>query len=225
MYVSVCVCACASVHVSWCACFAASVYPAMFLAGWGRIVNTASGHGLVASVNKSAYIASKHGIVGLTKVSNSPTDHAALSVLTSHQVGKRPSLRQCTHLLQPLVTLLVGLHLLCVTVHVQGRDVRASLHSLQAVAVETAQYGITCNAVCPAYVLTDSKCVHMCLCVCAYACMCVCVCVRVCVYPCVHVHSPAHSFKSLLLMHSHPPPTLYPLTLSCSGDPTDSSTC
>lgn len=119
----VCMCACVYVHVSWCVCFAASVYPAMLLAGWGRIVNTASGHGLVASVNKSAYIASKHGIVGLTKVSNSPTDHAALSMLTSHQVGKRPSLRQCTHLLQPLVTLLVGLHLLCVTVHVQGRDV------------------------------------------------------------------------------------------------------
>jgi len=36
--------------------------------GWGRIINIASAHGLVASVNKSAYVAAKHGIVGLTKV-------------------------------------------------------------------------------------------------------------------------------------------------------------
>jgi 3-hydroxybutyrate dehydrogenase len=36
--------------------------------GWGRVVNIASAHGLVASVNKSAYVAAKHGIVGLTKV-------------------------------------------------------------------------------------------------------------------------------------------------------------
>lgn len=36
--------------------------------GWGRIVNIASAHGLVASVNKSAYVAAKHGIIGLTKV-------------------------------------------------------------------------------------------------------------------------------------------------------------
>ncbi|PCI89068.1 MAG: 3-hydroxybutyrate dehydrogenase [Hyphomicrobiales bacterium] len=34
---------------------------------WGRIINVASVHGLVASVNKSAYVAAKHGIVGLTK--------------------------------------------------------------------------------------------------------------------------------------------------------------
>lgn len=36
--------------------------------GWGRIINVASAHGLVASVNKAAYVASKHGIIGLTKV-------------------------------------------------------------------------------------------------------------------------------------------------------------
>ena len=35
---------------------------------WGRIINIASVHGLVASLNKSAYCAAKHGIVGLTKV-------------------------------------------------------------------------------------------------------------------------------------------------------------
>ena len=36
--------------------------------GWGRIINTASAHGLVASVQKVAYVAAKHGLVGLTKV-------------------------------------------------------------------------------------------------------------------------------------------------------------
>ena len=42
--------------------------PAMRQANWGRIINVASTHGLVASVEKSAYVASKHGIIGLTKV-------------------------------------------------------------------------------------------------------------------------------------------------------------
>ncbi|MEY2781538.1 MAG: D-beta-hydroxybutyrate dehydrogenase [Pseudomonadota bacterium] len=64
--------------------------PAMRAANWGRIINIASAHGLVASVNKSAYVASKHGIVGLTKV----------------------------------------------------------------VALETATTGVTCNAICPGWVLT-----------------------------------------------------------------------
>ena len=41
--------------------------PAMRAAGWGRIVNIASVHGLVASVNKAAYLAAKHGLVGLSK--------------------------------------------------------------------------------------------------------------------------------------------------------------
>ena len=65
--------------------------PHMRRAGWGRVVNTASVHGLVASVEKSAYVAAKHGLVGLTKV----------------------------------------------------------------VALETAGSGITCNAFCPGFVLTD----------------------------------------------------------------------
>jgi 3-hydroxybutyrate dehydrogenase len=65
--------------------------PLMRRAGWGRIVNTASAHGLVASVEKSAYVAAKHGLVGLTKVT----------------------------------------------------------------ALETAGSGITCNAFCPGFVLTD----------------------------------------------------------------------
>lgn len=46
--------------------------PAMLAAeggkGWGRIINVSSVHGLVASVEKSAYVAAKHGILGLTKV-------------------------------------------------------------------------------------------------------------------------------------------------------------
>jgi 3-hydroxybutyrate dehydrogenase len=42
--------------------------PGMKERGWGRIVNTASAHGLIASVEKSAYVAAKHGVVGLTKV-------------------------------------------------------------------------------------------------------------------------------------------------------------
>lgn len=66
------------------------VLPGMRARNWGRIVNIASAHGLVASANKSAYVAAKHGIVGLTKV----------------------------------------------------------------VALETATTGITCNAVCPGWVLT-----------------------------------------------------------------------
>lgn len=44
------------------------VLPSMRKKGWGRIINIASVHGLVGSVNKSAYCAAKHGIVGLTKV-------------------------------------------------------------------------------------------------------------------------------------------------------------
>jgi 3-hydroxybutyrate dehydrogenase len=42
--------------------------PAMLASNWGRIINVASVHGLVASAEKSAYVAAKHGIVGLTKV-------------------------------------------------------------------------------------------------------------------------------------------------------------
>ncbi len=46
----------------------AAVLPQMQKQGWGRIVNIASAHGLVASENKSAYVAAKHGVVGLSKV-------------------------------------------------------------------------------------------------------------------------------------------------------------
>jgi len=64
--------------------------PAMREANWGRIINIASAHGLVASAQKSAYVAAKHGIVGFTK----------------------------------------------------------------SVALETAATGVTCNAICPGWVLT-----------------------------------------------------------------------
>jgi 3-hydroxybutyrate dehydrogenase len=64
--------------------------PKMKAKKWGRIINIASAHGLVASPYKSAYVAAKHGMVGLTKV----------------------------------------------------------------VALEVAELGITCNAICPGYVKT-----------------------------------------------------------------------
>ena len=50
--------------------------PAMRARGWGRIINIASAHGLVASPFKSAYVAAKHGIVGLTKVAALETAEA-----------------------------------------------------------------------------------------------------------------------------------------------------
>ena len=68
----------------------AACLPTMRAAGYGRIINIASAHGLVASPHKSAYIAAKHGLVGLTKT----------------------------------------------------------------VALETADADITCNAICPGFVLT-----------------------------------------------------------------------
>ncbi len=42
--------------------------PGMRERGWGRIINVASTHGLVASTGKAAYVAAKHGLIGLTKV-------------------------------------------------------------------------------------------------------------------------------------------------------------
>ena len=42
--------------------------PGMKARNWGRVINIASAHGLVASAQKSAYVAAKHGLVGLTKV-------------------------------------------------------------------------------------------------------------------------------------------------------------
>lgn len=47
---------------------AKAVLPGMLERGYGRIINIASAHGLVASPEKAAYVAAKHGVVGLTKV-------------------------------------------------------------------------------------------------------------------------------------------------------------
>ena len=44
-----------------------AVIPGMKARGWGRVINIASAHGLVASPFKSAYVAAKHGILGMTK--------------------------------------------------------------------------------------------------------------------------------------------------------------
>ncbi|WP_257793884.1 3-hydroxybutyrate dehydrogenase [Paenalcaligenes niemegkensis] len=46
----------------------AAALPKMQEKGWGRIINIASAHGLVASEHKAAYVAAKHGVVGLSKV-------------------------------------------------------------------------------------------------------------------------------------------------------------
>ena len=69
---------------------ARAAVPGMKAKGWGRIINIASAHGLVASPFKSAYVTAKHGVVGMTKT----------------------------------------------------------------IALEVAENGITCNAICPGYVLT-----------------------------------------------------------------------
>ena len=53
---------------------------------WGRIINVASVHGLVASINKSAYVAAKHGLIGFTKVI--PTRVPSL-LFTSHRAPGR----------------------------------------------------------------------------------------------------------------------------------------
>lgn len=46
----------------------AAAVPMMRAAGWGRVINIASAHGLTASPYKSAYVTAKHGVVGMTKV-------------------------------------------------------------------------------------------------------------------------------------------------------------
>ena len=53
--------------------------PLMRAAGWGRVINIASAHGLTASPYKSAYVAAKHGIVGLTKVTGLETAREAIT--------------------------------------------------------------------------------------------------------------------------------------------------
>jgi 3-hydroxybutyrate dehydrogenase len=54
--------------------------PGMKRRGWGRIINIASVHGLVASAGKSAYVAAKHGLVGLTKAAALESAPAGVTV-------------------------------------------------------------------------------------------------------------------------------------------------
>jgi 3-hydroxybutyrate dehydrogenase len=57
-----------------------AVIPGMKKKGWGRIINVASAHGLVASAQKAAYVAAKHGILGLTKVAAIELANAGVTV-------------------------------------------------------------------------------------------------------------------------------------------------
>ncbi len=54
--------------------------PAMKQKGWGRVINTASAHSLVASPNKSAYVAAKHGVAGFTKTAALETATSGITV-------------------------------------------------------------------------------------------------------------------------------------------------
>ena len=54
--------------------------PGMRAKNWGRVINIASAHGLVASAQKSAYVAAKHGIVGLTKAAALETATTGVTV-------------------------------------------------------------------------------------------------------------------------------------------------
>jgi 3-hydroxybutyrate dehydrogenase len=58
----------------------AAAVPHMKEQGWGRIVNIASTHGLVGSIHKAAYVAAKHGLVGLTKVVSLETAATGITV-------------------------------------------------------------------------------------------------------------------------------------------------
>jgi 3-hydroxybutyrate dehydrogenase len=58
----------------------AAALPVMKNQGWGRIVNIASAHGLVGSVHKAAYVAAKHGVVGLTKVVGLETAGSGITI-------------------------------------------------------------------------------------------------------------------------------------------------
>jgi 3-hydroxybutyrate dehydrogenase len=58
----------------------AAALPRMKRQGWGRVVNIASAHGLVGSVHKAAYVAAKHGLVGLTKVVGLETAGTGITV-------------------------------------------------------------------------------------------------------------------------------------------------
>jgi 3-hydroxybutyrate dehydrogenase len=56
-----------------------AVLPLMRRAGWGRIINISSTHGLVASPGKCAYVAAKHGLIGLTRTTALETGRLGIS--------------------------------------------------------------------------------------------------------------------------------------------------
>jgi 3-hydroxybutyrate dehydrogenase len=77
----------------------AAALPVMRAAGWGRVINIASAHGLRASPFKAAYVTAKHGVIGLTKVIGLETAKEAITanaicpgyVLTPLVEGQIPS--------------------------------------------------------------------------------------------------------------------------------------
>jgi len=84
-----------------------AVLPHMKKNDWGRIINIASVHGLVGSVNKSAYVAAKHGVLGLTKVvalenarsnitCNAICPGWVLTPLVQKQIDDRAAREHCT---------------------------------------------------------------------------------------------------------------------------------
>ncbi len=79
--------------------------PGMRERGWGRIINVASAHGLVASTNKVAYVAAKHGVIGATKVAALELANSGVTVnaicpgwvltpLVERQIAERAAARQ-----------------------------------------------------------------------------------------------------------------------------------
>ena len=79
--------------------------PGMRERGWGRIINIASAHGLVASTNKVAYVAAKHGVIGATKVAALELANSGVTVnaicpgwvltpLVESQIAERAAARQ-----------------------------------------------------------------------------------------------------------------------------------
>lgn len=103
--------------------------PYMRQSGWGRIINIASVHGLVASANKAAYVSAKHGLVGLTKVVALET---AGSGITSNAIC--PGWTR-TELIEPQI--IARAQALGVDIEAGGRDLLAEKQpSQQFVSVE-----------------------------------------------------------------------------------------
>jgi 3-hydroxybutyrate dehydrogenase len=84
-----------------------AVLPKMREKGWGRVINIASAHGLVASKGKAAYVAAKHGVVGLTKVTALDTTQSGITCnaicpgwvktpLVQQQIEKKAQEQNCS---------------------------------------------------------------------------------------------------------------------------------